>query len=1094
MGKKGKGKGGGAGGNAASGSQGGAQQTSAQSGNAQRQGQNPGQAQNQGQGQAQNPGQAQGRNPGQGQGQNPGQARVQNPGQAQSQNPALGQSQNPGQAQGQNPRQAQGQNPTAWGPGQNPGQNPGQGRGRGQNPGQGQGRGRGQNPSQGQGRGRGAPNPGFQPPIQHQGPAQVLPPGQAQGYASGPRQPPWGQPSPNPTQQGHPPGFASGSRAPQPSSWGQPSPNPTQQGQPPGSAPGPRPLQPSSWGQPSPPPAQGVPPQVVHGDTVQKSSAQSESSKGPQQAPSSSGDARVTPAGGQVSRAQPGKSFALPQRANCPPDPKVGRPIQLEVNHLLLQIRDPTVKIYHYDVAIDPDKPKRFMRLVMEEMQKKFYPRNFPGFDGKKNLYSKGPLPFNTEISEEVNVRDDERQDNKPKTFKVTIKLARNNISLQELFAYQKSGRSTSTPQDVIQALDVILRFVQVGRSFFCPPVSPMDLGNGMELWYGYFQSFIMGNKPYLNIDVAHKGFPTSQSLLKLLKAFDSRSATPEEAMKYNQHELERFIKGLKVEYQVPNIETSKRTYRVNGLRRNAFEERFQMGDDGKTITIGEYFAKHKGYQLRFPNLPCVHVGHREKDVLVPFELCVLLPGQATQKKLDEGQTAKMVKVAATNVQDRKNKIKEAMQRANVNASPQVKELGLSVATEFAKINGRILPAPKLAYYQNRTVQPMKGVWRGGQFRETRALKKWICLQICNIPREALSSFAENLRSEAGKVNMFMEKPDPPIIMDGRGNPQKILKDLRERLGELSKQGYQLVLVVISGYNKQIYGQVKQVAELQVGVLTQCVKDLTVTRRNNQATVHNIMLKINAKFNGINQVIDDSSKVKCFNNKVLVFGADVTHPSPDAKDIPSVAAVTASHDVKGFKYNMRIRLQAPRQEMIEDLEAIVYEQVGIYSKETGGLPQHVVFYRDGVSEGQFQQVLGIELTAIFKACARHSFKPKVTFLVVQKRHHTRFFPMNPRDSDDRNGNVPAGTIVDMEITHPNEIDFYLVSHASIQGVARPTKYHVLWDDANMSENDIQLMTYNLCHLFTRCDRAVSYPAPTYYAHLAASRGRVYLEG
>lgn len=40
--------------------------------------------------------------------------------------------------------------------------------------------------------------------------------------------------------------------------------------------------------------------------------------------------------------------------------------------------------------------------------------------------------------------------------------------------------------------------------------------------------------------------------------------------------------------------------------------------------------------------------------------------------------------------------------------------------------------------------------------------------------------------------------------------------------------------------------------------------------------------------------------------------------------------------------------------------------------------------------------------------------------------------MNPRDSEDRNGNVPAGTIVDTDITHPTEIDFYLVSHASIQ--------------------------------------------------------------
>jgi hypothetical protein len=35
-----------------------------------------------------------------------------------------------------------------------------------------------------------------------------------------------------------------------------------------------------------------------------------------------------------------------------------------------------------------------------------------------------------------------------------------------------------------------------------------------------------------------------------------------------------------------------------------------------------------------------------------------------------------------------------------------------------------------------------------------------------------------------------------------------------------------------------------------------------------------------------------------------------------------------------------------------------------------------------------------------------SYNPKITFVVVQKRHHTRFFPTNgPRD---KSGNVPAG--------------------------------------------------------------------------------------
>lgn len=63
--------------------------------------------------------------------------------------------------------------------------------------------------------------------------------------------------------------------------------------------------------------------------------------------------------------------------------------------------------------------------------------------------------------------------------------------------------------------------------------------------------------------------------------------------------------------------------------------------------------------------------------------------------------------------------------------------------------------------------------------------------------------------------------------------------------------------------------------------------------------------------------------------------------------------------------------------------------------------------RDGVSESQFQQVLETELMA-FKRALRglerpdSTYNPKVTLIVVQKRHHTRFFPTSG------GGNVKPG--------------------------------------------------------------------------------------
>ena len=62
----------------------------------------------------------------------------------------------------------------------------------------------------------------------------------------------------------------------------------------------------------------------------------------------------------------------------------------------------------------------------------------------------------------------------------------------------------------------------------------------------------------------------------------------------------------------------------------------------------------------------------------------------------------------------------------------------------------------------------------------------------------------------------------------------------------------------------------------------------------------------------------------------------------------------------------------------------------------------------------------------------------------------------------------------------------------IQGTSRPSHYHVLWDDNRFNADELQILTYQLCHTYVRCTRSVSIPAPAYYAHLVAFRARYHL--
>lgn len=177
--------------------------------------------------------------------------------------------------------------------------------------------------------------------------------------------------------------------------------------------------------------------------------------------------------------------------------------------------------------------------------------------------------------------------------------------------------------------------------------------------------------------------------------------------------------------------------------------------------------------------------------------------------------------------------------------------------------------------------------------------------------------------------------------------------------------------------------------------------------------------------------------------------------------------MAASHDANAFCYNICWRLQGQRKEMIEDFRTIMKEHLQFFKKKNGTLPEEILYYRDGVSEGQFDQVMRIERNDMLQACREiepgYEKKVKMTIVVVQKRHHTRLFPGNTGigKEDRKNNNVPAGTIVDQVITRPNENYFYLVSHQSIQGVAKPTKYCILLDEGKHTIDELQGLTYDV---------------------------------
>lgn len=70
---------------------------------------------------------------------------------------------------------------------------------------------------------------------------------------------------------------------------------------------------------------------------------------------------------------------------------------------------------------------------------------------------------------------------------------------------------------------------------------------------------------------------------------------------------------------------------------------------------------------------------------------------------------------------------------------------------------------------------------------------------------------------------------------------------------------------------------------------------------------------------------------------------------------------------------------------------------------------------------------------------------KITYVIVNKRHRTRFFCENPKEATGKAKNIPPGSTVDTTILHPDDFDFFQCPHFGIQGTSRPIHYYVVHD-------------------------------------------------
>ncbi|KAJ9098336.1 hypothetical protein QFC19_006460 [Naganishia cerealis] len=442
----------------------------------------------------------------------------------------------------------------------------------------------------------------------------------------------------------------------------------------------------------------------------------------------------------------------------------------------------------------------------------------------------------------------------------------------------------------------------------------------------------------------------------------------------------------------------------------------------------------------------------------------------------------------------------------------KVKAWGLNIRNDLAEVQARVLPAPTVRYAgdgQQGIMRPAFGAWnlKGKRFFQPGApLAAWSVVSFDrNVGPNEMKGFIQFFVRALGVAGVKVNTAQPPLI--GPVNPSYqgngMNKSVFDALSQAAKGAWevggkkgapQLIVVLLPGRDAALYEEVKRISacSLHAPVVTQCLQASKIrSDRGLDQYCANVAMKINAKLGGVTHTVP-MSDLPGMNTRTMLVGADVTHPPSrnDAQVAASIAATVASKNAENNLYSASVRLQEGRQEPIADLQNMMVGHLKTYGAQTKYLPDSIVFYRDGVSEGQYAVVVQKEVNAIRLACEslKPGYKPKITFVICAKKHNMRFFSKTGRDTD-RSGNLPPGTVVDRTVVHPFAFDFYLQAHAGLIGTARPTHYVVLVDENNYKPDELQRLTNGLCYSFARATRSVSIVSVCYYADIICTKSR-----
>nr|XP_060509297.1 piwi-like protein 2 isoform X2 [Panthera onca] len=732
-----------------------------------------------------------------------------------------------------------------------------------------------------------------------------------------------------------------------------------------------------------------------------------------------------------------------------------GTPQSLGLNLIKIQCHNEAV--YQYHVTFSPNVECKSMRFGMLK-DHQAVTGNVTAFDGSI-LYL--PIKLQKQVLE---LKSQRKTDDAEISIKIQLTKILEPCSDLCIPFYNVVFRR------VMKLLDMKL----VGRNFYDPTSAMVLQQHRLQIWPGYAASIRRTDGGlFLLADVSHKVI-RNDSVLDVMHAMYQQN-------KENfQDECTKLLVGNIVITRYNN-----RTYRIDDVDWNKTPKDTFTMSDGKEITFLEYYSKNYGITIKEEDQPLLIHRPSERQnnqgMLLKGEILLLpelsfMTGIPEKMKKDFRAMKDLTQQINLSPKQHHNALECLLQRISKNetASNELARWGLCLQKDVHKIEGRVLPMERINLRNTSFITSQELNWIKEVTRDLSILTVPMHFWALFYPKRAMDQARElvnMLEKIAGPIGMRLSPPAWVELKDDR--IETYVRTIQSMLGVERK--IQMVVCIIMGTRDDLYGAIKKLCCVQAPVPSQVINVRTIGQPTRLRSVaQKILLQINCKLGGELWGVDIPLK------QLMVIGMDVYH-DPN-RGMRSVVGFVASINLTLTKWYSRVVFQMPHQEIVDSLKLCLVGSLKKFYEVNHCLPEKIVVYRDGVSDGQLKTVANYEIPQLQKCFeAFENYQPKMVVFVVQKKISTNLYLA----ATEHFVTPSPGTVVDHTITSCEWVDFYLLAHHVRQGCGIPTHYVCVLNTANLSPDHMQRLTFKLCHMYWNWPGTIRVPAPCKYAHKLA---------